>query len=73
MKTPANERKRVMIQVANYGSNLDPFNAAKVTKRVWNEREKNAGKKMAKDFAEFLYNNSTGVFWNELKRAMKKM
>jgi len=73
MKTPANERKRVMIQVANYGNAFEPFHAAKVVKRVWNEREKNAGKKMAHDFAEYLYNNATGTFWVELKRAMKKM
>lgn len=65
-------RKKVIIQLAPYVCHDEKFYGAKVETRKWNQREKNAAKKMAEDFVDYLYHNATGQFYQELKKALKK-
>ncbi len=65
-------RKLVTVQVTCFKGDRDKFGKVKIQQRVWNEREKNAAAKMAKDFADFLYSNATSDFWVALKKEMNK-
>jgi hypothetical protein len=73
MKKSPVSRKRVMVQLAVNSSPSDPFYGVAVSKRKFNFREKNSADKMAKDFAEFMYNHSTSEYWRALKKHMQNM